>query len=41
MHMYWAQPVTVQEDEHLYLIPAVDMINHASNPADRNSSLLK
>eukprot|EP00983_Pelagomonas_calceolata_P003946 127623-Pelagomonas_calceolata.AAC.7 len=29
------------EGTDLYLIPAIDMINHASNPAHRNSSLLK
>jgi len=32
---------TRQEGTDLYLIPAIDMINHASNPAHRNSSLLK
>lgn len=31
----------MQEGTDLYLIPAIDMINHASNPAHRNSSLLK
>ncbi|KAF5836050.1 hypothetical protein DUNSADRAFT_6520 [Dunaliella salina] len=33
--------VAPKEGTDLYLIPAIDMINHASNPAHRNSSLLK
>ena len=32
-------PPCVQEGTDLFLIPAIDMINHANDPARRNSSL--